>query len=342
MKTRTLGKTGLVVSEVGFGGIPIIPLSEEDAISTVRYCYAQKITFFDTANMYGDSEKKIGAALRDVRNKVVYATKTLARDAMTAASHIDTSLLNLKTDVIDLYQLHNVSKQEDIDNIFAAGGALEAIQQAKSQGKISHIGFSSHDLKTAIQMCRTDLFSTVQFPFNFIEKEPADELFKVAEKLDMGIIAMKPLGGGLLDRADLCFKFLQLYPNVLPIPGVQSREELDQILELYRSPSPLTAKDKKEIDDIRSQLGKRFCHRCGYCMPCAQGVNITEVMMFPSLNRRLARDIALLFAEKAMATVDNCTECGECVEKCAYSLPVPEMLRDYKVMFDELKSRPVA
>jgi predicted aldo/keto reductase-like oxidoreductase len=334
MKSVRLGKTELNVSPVGFGGIPIIPLDVESAVAVVRHCFESGITFFDTANMYGNSEKKIGQALEGNRQKVVIATKTLERTAEKAAQHIAYSLANLRTDYIDLYQLHSISKNDDLDKILASDGALTAVKQAQAEGKIRHIGFSSHDLALAIKVCRSGLFSTIQFPFNFIEKDPADELFSVAQELDMGIIGMKPLGGGLLERADLCFRFLQQYPYVVPIPGMQSIEEIDEIIKLYDSPRPLSEQDNKDIEKMRAELGKRFCHRCGYCMPCEQGVKIPEVMGFRTMARRLSPQIAIALTKAAIETVEGCTECGECLEKCPYNLEIPELIREHQTLFN--------
>jgi predicted aldo/keto reductase-like oxidoreductase len=339
MNTVRLGKTELLVSQVGFGGIPIIPLGFEDGVAVVSHCFERGMTFFDTANMYGDSEKKIGQALETVRDKVVIATKTLERSAEGAAKHIAYSLENLKTDYIDLYQMHNISKENDLNEILASGGALEAINKAKADGKIKFIGFSSHDIAMAIKVCLTGLFSTIQFPFNFIESDPADELFKVAQELDMGIIAMKPLGGGLLERADLCFRFLQQYPYVVPIPGIQNVEEANEIFELYRSPQPLSQKDLSEIEKIRSELGKRFCHRCGYCVPCEQGVKIPEVLGFRTIARRLSPAITIAFTKDAMETVGNCSECGECLDKCPYRLAIPDLIQEYQTLFQDYVSK---
>jgi hypothetical protein len=184
--------------------------------------------------------------------------------------------------------------------------------------------------------CETGHFSTVQIPFNFIEREPADQLFEVARDRGMGIIGMKPLGGGLLDRIDLCIKFLQQYPDVVPIPGFSSPEEVDQILEMYEPRRPLSQEDLKEIDKIRSELGKSFCHRCGYCEPCEQGVKITEVMMFRSMARRVEPAIAVFISKAAMEGVENCSECGECLDKCPYSLPIPELLQDNLTYYKDL------
>ena len=334
MKSVRLGKTGLLVSEVGFGGIPIIPISFDEGISVIRHCFEQGITFFDTANMYGDSEKKIGHALESVRDNVVLATKTMKRDSEGAAKHIMHSLENLKTDNIDLYQFHNIGNEEELDKILAPGGAYEAVDRARSEGKINFIGFSSHDIETAIKACRTGFFSTIQFPFNFIEHDPADELFKFARELDMGIIAMKPLGGGLLDRADLCFRFLQQYPYVVPIPGISSQKEANEIVDLYISPRPLSEADHKQIERLRSELGTKFCHRCGYCIPCEQEVDIPGVMSFRSfVARRLSTSVVINMVKKGMESVENCNECGECLERCPYRLPIPDLLKENVALF---------
>jgi len=335
MKQHRLGKTELMVSEVGFGGIPIIPLSMEEGAAVVRHCFERGITFFDTANAYSDSEKKVGLALEDVRDQVVIATKTGRRDAEGAAKHIQFSLDNLRTDYIDIYQFHNVPDMAALETILAPGGAMEPVKAAQQDGKIRFISFSSHNLQGAIELSRTGLFSTVQFPFNFIESEPADELFVVAQELDMGIIAMKPLGGGLIARADLCFKFLQQHPYALPDPGFKTKEEVDEVIGLYLSPKAMTKQEEEEIEAIRAESGTRFCRRCGYCIPCEQGVSIPQVMSFRSQAKRFPADIVKGMAKGAMDTVDKCTTCGACLEKCPYHLQIPDLLQENLNIFQE-------
>jgi hypothetical protein len=335
MKKIRLGKTGLMVSELGFGGIPIFRVGTDEAVEVILHCYDSGVTFFDTANVYGDSEKKIGQSLESVREKVVFATKTLARDAETAADHVAYSLENLRTSFIDIYQIHNIANDATLETVMNARGAYEALAKAKTEGKVRHIGFSSHSISTAIKACRSGKFETLQFPFNFIERDPADALFKVAAEMDMGIIGMKPLGGGLLERADLCFKFLQQYPGVVPIPGIQAKREVDEIVELYRERAPLSNKDLREIDEIRSDLGTRFCHRCEYCMPCEKGVMIPNVLGFRSFYKRLIPAAAIAMAQAAMESVEKCLECEECVEKCPYDLPIPELLKENLALYDQ-------
>jgi len=333
MKKMQLGATALEISEIGFGGIPIIPLPREQAVSVVKHCFDRGITFFDTANMYPTSEEKIGAALKTVRDQVVIATKTTQRDAAGAADHIDLSLRQLQTDWIDVYQLHNVSNPENLEQVLAPRGAYEAAVNARDAGKIRFIGISSHSISTAMQAVKTGMFQTLQFPFNFIESDPRQDLFPLALQHQLGIIGMKPLGGGLLERADLCFRFLQQHPDVVPIPGVRSNAEADEIIELYRNPQPLSEADWKDIEAIRSNLGKKFCHRCEYCMPCEQGVQIPSVLIFQAAAKRLSREDVKGWIGKAMQSAEQCVECGECEPKCPYNLPIADLLKENLALY---------
>ena len=240
MNRRRLGKTGLEVSEIGFGGIPVTRVDQEEAVGLIRRGFELGLNFFDTANMYGDSEAKMGLALAPFRDRVVIATKTAARDAKTAEAHLKQSLAALKTDRIDLYQAHNVSTQEDLDKLLAPEGAYGFMVRARGKGLIRHIGLSSHNPAIAQQAVETGLFETLQYPFNFLETGALDSLFPAAQGLDMGLIGMKPLGGGILEEARLCFGFLREYPQVIPIPGIQARAELEEIVGLYRKPPALT------------------------------------------------------------------------------------------------------
>jgi predicted aldo/keto reductase-like oxidoreductase len=337
LNTVKLGGTGLEVSEVGFGGIPIIPLPKNEAVSIVKYCFDLGITFFDTANMYPTSEEKIGTALEAVRDQVVIATKTTQRDADGAAAHIDTSLKQLKTDWIDIYQVHNVSNGETLEQILAPQGAYEAIVRARDTGKIRFIGISSHSIQTAMEALKTGLFQTLQFPFNFIENDPQNELFPFACQNDVGIIGMKPLGGGLLERADLCFGFLQQHPHVVPIPGIRAKREADQIIEWYRHPQRLSRSDLKEMQKIQTVLGEKFCHRCEYCMPCEQGVQIPSVLIFQAAAKRLSPEGVSAWLAKAMESVTECIECGQCEEKCPYNLPIADLLKENLALFKKIE-----
>ena len=328
MKRHQLGKTGLMVSEIGIGGISITRIALKEAVDLIRHGLDLGINFFDTANMYLDSEQKMGEALAPVRSEVIIATKTGARDVETAEEHLAKSLNDLKTDYIDIYQAHNVSTEEHLEQILAPGGIYEFMVKAKEKGMVRHLGFSSHNPTVAKKVVETGLFETLQFPFNFLETKALEELFPAAEKLDMGLIGMKPLGGGMLEKAELCFGFLKGYPHIIPIPGVQTREELDEIAGLYQQPRPLKPEDLEAMEAIKKELGDNFCRRCGYCQPCPQGIEIPFVLLFKSQAKRFSAEKVIEMNRDRMALAEECEECGQCLEKCPYELPIPDLLKE--------------
>lgn len=341
MRYLELGKTGLTVSEVGFGGIPIIRLGADEAVRVLRRALERGITLYDTANAYSDSEEKMGIAFRGMRDKVVIATKTLRRDGAEATEQLENSLRMLRTDYIDLFQLHQVAREEEFQAVTAPGGALEAVIKAKEAGKLRHIGVTSHSLQMAVKLVRTGLFSTIQFPFNFIETDAASELFPLARELGVGILVMKPFAGGVIDNAEIVFRFLRQYPDAIPIPGYDSEERVDQIVDIYDRPNIVTDRDTALMDEYRGKLGKAFCRRCEYCMPCSQGVKITMSMGYPIFVSRMGPKVASRFARIPMDSAALCTECGECVQRCPYELPIPEVLkRNYELYVKDREENP--
>jgi uncharacterized protein len=332
------GKTGLTVSEVGFGGIPIIRLDEEAAVAVLRRAYESGITFYDTANAYRDSEKKIGRALGDVRDKVILATKTLCRDAPGAVEQLENSLRMMKTDYIDIYQLHQIAQEKDWEMVSGPGGALEAVVKAKEQGKIRYVGVTSHNLAMATKLVKTGLFSTIQFPFNFIEDAAKDELHTAARERGMGVLAMKPFAGGMIDNALIAFKFLRQHQDVLALPGFDTPERVDEVVSFYKRPNTVTDEDIKLMEQYRLELGKQFCRRCEYCQPCPQGVMITPAMGYKVIAARMSPKVAIEFSKIPMESVSLCTECRECVERCPYELPIPDMLKVHYELYEQHKA----
>jgi hypothetical protein len=339
MNYRILGKTGLKISEIGFGCIPIIRLSATEAVQVLRHGFDKGITYYDTANAYADSEAKIGKALNSVRHQVVLATKTLKRDGAGVWEHLHRSLEMLQTDYIDLYQIHQVAQETDWEAVTAPGGALEAILKAKEQGKIRHIGITTHSLTMALKLVKTDLFATIMFPFNFIEDAAKDLLNKEADNRHVGMIAMKPFAGGVIPDGELAFKFLRQHPTVIPIPGFDSVAGIDQILALYGQPNVVTPADVMAMNNYRLEIGSQFCRRCEYCQPCPNGVLITPAMGYPIIAHRMSPAVAVAFAKKAMESVPQCIDCGICATRCPYTLPIPELLKkNYALYESQLKS----
>jgi uncharacterized protein len=335
MRYRILGKTGLEVSEVGFGGIPIIRLSTDEAVRVLRQAYDRGITLYDTANMYLDSEEKIGRAFEGLRHQVVLATKSIKRDRQGVEAHIDESLRFLRTDYIDLFQFHQVSQESDFQTLAGPNGAMEGVIRAKEAGKIRHIGLTSHSLEMAVRLIQTGLFSTIQFPFNFLEGAPQEELHPLARQLSLGILAMKPFGGGALENAQVCFKFLRQWPDVIPLPGFDAVDKVDEVVDLYDSENIVLPEDLAIMEQVRAEVGQRFCRRCGYCQPCPQGVQVNAAMIYPVIAHRMSPAKAAKFSEKAMESARECIECGECSERCPYGLPIPEMIKEHLVMYEE-------
>jgi len=335
LRSVALGRTGLTVSELGFGGIPIIRLSQQEAERVVRHAFEQGITFFDTANAYKDSETKIGRALHGVRDQVVLATKSFKRDGEAAVSDLENSLRQLQTDCIDLFQLHQVSREEEWQEITKPGGVLDRLLRAGEQGKLRYLGFSSHSLDMAVRLVQTGMFASVQFPFNFIETEARERLFPAAKAAGLQVLAMKPFAGGVLDDGRLAFSFLRQFPEAIPLPGLDSEASVDQIVSLYTRPNQVRQEDRERIEDYRRELGQRFCRRCEYCQPCPNGVMVTTAMGYPLIASRMSSRTAVDFARTAMETVPLCEECGECEVKCPYGLPIVEMIKENHALFEK-------
>jgi len=339
MRQATLGDTGLTVSEFGFGGIPLTRVPEDEAVSIIHRALELGVSLFDTARLYGDSEAKMGRGLQGRRGEVVLASKTISRTAEGAAQDLATTLDNLGTDYLDLYQLHNLAKPEILEQVMAPGGAYEAAAQAQAEGRVRHIGFSAHNPEVALSAINSGKFATVQFACNFVEDEAAGKVFAVARERGMGCIAMKPLGGGLLERADLCFRWLQGVDGVVPIPGIQSIAELEEIAALYADRRPVSEADRAAMERIRQKLGSRFCHRCGYCLPCPNEIDIPIAMLFPSQVRRYPPQELGRLSGRVMDKVAECAQCGECEARCPYELPIPEMLADILAQWREFQAQ---
>jgi predicted aldo/keto reductase-like oxidoreductase len=332
MKTVRLGRTGLEVSRVGFGGIPIQRVTDEEAIRVVRRCLELGVTYLDTANGYTTSEERIGRALAEPpgrREGVVLATKTTARDATRSQEHLALSLERLQVEAIDLWQLHNVSSFGAYEQVLGPGGAMETAQRALEAGTIRHVGVSSHSMEVALEAVASGRFETIQFPFNFVTHEAAEKLVPLAREEDVGFIAMKPFAGGLLDNARLAIKYLLQFEGVVPDPGIERVEEIEEIAAIVGGPWQLTPEERREMERIRAEADTRFCRRCGYCEPCEQGVNISLVMNLRSFWKRFPVErMASGWLADAANGARNCIECGECEDKCPYHLPIREMIRE--------------
>lgn len=327
MRKVTLGKSGLQVSAVGFGGIPIQRISRQEAVSVIRRSLELGVNFIDTAAGYSDSQQKIGEAIEGQRDRLVLASKSGERSAGKILADVERSCEEMKTDYIDLYQLHGVSSRECWEQVSATGGALEGLIVAREKGLIRHIGFSSHSLDLSLTLVNEPIFETIQFPFNLVTVEPEKELIPLCRRLQVGFIVMKPLCGGQYDNAGLAFKFLNAYPDLVAIPGIEQAREIEEIVSLVQSRAVLAGEQLVEAKAIAEKLGKQFCRRCGYCEPCHHEVPVLTSMVLEGLLKRLPLKNAMGVARHIAVKNKDCDECGACEKKCPYDLPIRVNIR---------------
>jgi predicted aldo/keto reductase-like oxidoreductase len=332
-----LGKTGLEVSRVAFGALPIQRVSMDTAKKLLQKAYKNGINFFDTARFYTDSEEKIGNALSSVRKDIIIATKTHAKDADTFWEHLETSLNNLNTDYIDIYQFHNPdSLPIKEDELYGA------MFEAKNKGYIRHIGITSHSLEIAREAVQSGLYETIQYPFNYLSTNEEINLALLCKDKNIGFIAMKALSGGLIINADAAFSFIWNYPHVVPIWGIQRETELNQFIDLGKNPPSIDEKMKNLIEKDKKELSGNFCRGCGYCLPCPADIPIpTAARMKFMLRRAPYEDYITGEWKENMERIENCIECGHCLNNCPYHLNTPEllkeMLEDYRAFVIDYK-----
>ena len=324
MKEITLGRTGITVPQNAFGALPIQRVSQETAVRLLRTAYEGGMRFFDTARAYTDSESKLGAAFEGMRDKVYIASKTMAKTPEDFWKDLETSLREMRTDYIDLYQFHCVKQ------CYRPGdgtGMYEAMLEAKAQGKIRHIGITAHLIAVAEEIVSSGLYETLQFPFSYLSAERDRALVRSCEAAGMGFIAMKGLAGGLLTNAEACMAFMRQY-NALPIWGVQREGELAQWLAFFAREPELTPELAAFIEADRKSLAGEFCRGCGYCMPCTVGITINQCARISQMLRR-APSAAWLNEhwQAEMAKIDDCVDCGLCMSRCPYGLEIPRLLR---------------
>ncbi len=340
MQEITLGKTGITVVQNAFGALPIQRVSKEMAVKLLRKAYDGGMRYFDTARAYSDSEEKLGEAFDGMREKVFIATKTAAKTPEGFWRDLETSLKNLRSDYIDVYQFHCVQQ------CYKPGdgtGMYECMVEAKKQGKIRHIGVTAHKIGIAKECAESGLYETMQFPFSYLSGKQELELVEICKKQNMGFICMKALAGGLINNSRAAMAYMTQFDNVLPIWGIQKEEELDEWLSFMDNTPVMDEELSTFIDKEQKELSGDFCRGCGYCMPCPQGITINQCARMSLMLRRAPSENWLSeYWQKEMAKIETCLHCNACASKCPYELNTPELLQknleDYKkVLAGEVK-----
>ena len=331
MRTIRLGKTGLEATGVSFGALPIQRIPVEDAGRILRRAYEAGVNFFDTARGYTDSEMKMGAALSGVRDRIIIATKTKGETGEAVTRDLDASLAQLRTDYIDVLQIHNPSTVPVPDD---GTGRYEALLKAREAGKIRHIGLTNHNLDRAMQAAESGLYAVIQYPFSILSSEREMAFARRCKDLDIGFIAMKALSGGLVRHIPAAYAFLRRFENVVPIWGIQRLEELEEFLALEANPPAWDAAMEAAVAEEQEALGKDFCRGCGYCLPCPAEIPIPILArMGLFLARGPWRRQMTPEVQAQMANADNCIDCGACTSRCPYELDTPKLVKEHYAIY---------
>jgi len=335
MEYRTLGSTGLKVSRLGLGGIPIQRTTQAVADEMLATCQDLGVNFIDTARVYRDSEEKIGKALKSRRSAFYLASKSARRDAAGFRQDLELGLKLLQTDYIDIYQLHMVSAIDVWEQVQAKDGALPALLAAREEGLVRYIGVTSHNNDVLEVIIKSNLFDTAQFPLNVVESQFVGSM-TMSKELHMGTIAMKPLAGGALQRADLALRYLLSSDIDTLIPGMDSVEQLyANYAALERG--VLAPEELAELTLDAKSLGEDFCRRCEYCLPCPQGIRIPTLFILEGYTSRYglqewARERYLGMSAQA----EDCIECGICETRCPYNLQIRRKLKATAEVFRQI------
>jgi uncharacterized protein len=341
MERVILGKTGLEINRLGFGGIPIQRVNERQAVEVVVHAIERGVDFIDTSRAYTTSERRIGKALKKTDKRVVVASKSHGRTYDTILRDLETSLRELDLDYIDLYQAHFVRDEQAYRQVISSKGALEGLRKAQEEDLIGHIGITSHSLDLLDRIVEDGLFETIMVCFSLLEPKAKERIIPKALEKNIGVISMKPFSGGVIENSALALKYVLSQPGTVVIAGVEQKRLFDENWAIFQGSLTLDDDEKKEIEKIRARHEKVFCHRCDYCQPCKEGISIQHILGIPSMVRRMGNRILVEgWLVKAIEKARNCTECGECMTRCPYNLPIPDLIKEnIKWVDEQLKSQ---
>jgi len=329
-----LGKTDLTVTRLGWGGIPVQRVSESEGVSVIRAVIEMGVNLLDTARAYTNSEHRVGLALQGVDKPVFISTKSTMKSEKIYHD-VRESLKQIKVKKIDIYHLHNITTLEDYERVMGPGGAYEGLKRARDEGLIGHIGITSHSLPILERAIEDGYFEVVMACYSFLEPEAARKVLPLAKARDVGVLTMKPFSGGVIEEAGPALRYVLQTKEIVPIPGSETLERARENWRVFTEGGPLTGRDQERIEAIRKQFDRQFCRRCDYCQPCSEGINIQMAMGIKSVITRfgpMAQELKWLLdiIEKAR----NCTECGQCLDRCPYQLPIPDLIKENLEWYD--------
>lgn len=338
MKNITLGTTGIPISELGMGCIQITRLSRKESTHLIREVHDLGVTWFDTAQGYIDSEERLGEALSGIREDVVIITKSTAADKKILEQHIEESLTKLRTDYIDVFFFHGAAALDE-PAFDASGGLLETVESFVQEGKIQHLGFSTHKPALGMKALEYEQLKVGMVPANYINREFIDGTFmEEARKKSLALLAMKPFGGGRLISPGPSLRFLKTYPGIIPCIGIEMVEEMEENIAIWEESAPFSEEDRNFLENQKSLLGEKFCRMCRYCLPCPEGIPIPTVNFLKVFSMQMPLDKVITEEhDAAVKKAEECTECRQCVARCPYDLEIPEMLKEGIEFYREFK-----
>jgi predicted aldo/keto reductase-like oxidoreductase len=339
MEKVRLGKTNLIVTRMGWGGIPIQRVGEHEAVSVIRAVVEMGVDLLDTARAYSNSEHRIGLALQRIHRPVILSSKSLVRTTKIY-DDVHESLKQMMVRKVNIYHLHGVSSFEDYSKVMALGGAYEGLKRAQDEGLIDHIGMTSHNLNVLERAIDDGHFEVIMACYSFLEPEAAERVFPLAKGKDIGVLAMKPFSGGVIEEVRPALRFVLSKADIVPIPGSETLEKAHENWKIFTESYSLTEEDKERIEVVKKEFNRQFCRRCDYCQPCTEKINIQHILGLKSFIKRSGPNVAEIgWMKELIQKARNCSECGECLERCPYQLPIPDLIKENLAWYDSLNNQ---
>jgi len=335
MLYRKLGRTGLDVSIVGIGGGYLDRMNAQELRQTIDYAFKHGVNYIDTAPGYGDSEARLGeAGLSERRNECILATKASDRTYDGAMRQLEESLKRMKTDYIDVWQLHGISDEVELKEVMKPGASFDALREAKESGVVRFLGLTAHTPIPLVSAIKTGEFDTVMVPFNIMRRQlgedPAIGLFQLAREKNIGVVIMKPVASDRITKnLSTAIKFVLAHDISVTIPGVSNFEQMRTDIEIAEEFSALSEEEQQQFTKSEVILSDDYCRECGYCLPCPQEMDIPAILRMErtctmyGLKEWILEEVARL-----KINTEACPDCGICEERCPYNLPVREMVKN--------------
>ena len=338
MEKVRLGRTNLFVTKLGWGGIPVQRVSEEEGVSVIRAVVEMGVDLLDTARGYTNSEHRIGLALRKTSRRVILSSKSAVRTDKIYGD-VQTGLKQMEVKKIPIYHLHAVNHFQDYEKVMGGGGAYEGLKRARDEGLIDYIGITSHNLSVLEKALEEGYFDVIMACYSFLEPEAAQKIFPVAKAKDVGVLTMKPFSGGVIEEAGPALRFVLSTPDIVPIPGSETLEKAKENWEIFTKSYSLTTKDKEYIEILRKEMNQQFCRRCDYCQPCSEKISIQHILGLQTVVKRFGPVAQELdWFQSLVEKARNCSECGDCLQRCPYQLPIPDLIKKNLAWYDNLRA----